>query len=341
MIGVVFGADSLWIQASKCAERATASLGEASTSEVVRLCAFVDGLWLVTSGRLASRMLNDRRGDRSWESGDRGVAIVRRMAAPHDAAAADGPWLPLAGAFTPSMLAGIAAMQDGLQRAGFTVLAEMLGLPELPVSLLRVKTPHASIEAAERWLLHQLQPHAHEAWADGLSFWLAQAWREYHLLSGTVEEIEALAQRIRVATAPSFLPSPVVVTEYPELDGSLSGPSSRRHLGCFARTALEVVRLLPEVRALGPEPVGDPRRWLAIEVAHEPRQIAELEACGRGFEALGFSTCRYTWRDGASALLAIEAGDAMWDELEVQIAARLPKAPAAQPAWLRPYKPWS
>lgn len=232
-------------------------------------------------------------------------------------------------------------MQDGLQRAGFTVSAETLGLPELPVSLLRVKTPHASIEAAEWWLLHQLLVHAREAWADDVSSCLAQRWRDYHLLSGAAEEIEALAQRIRVATAPSFLPSPVVVTEYPELDGSLSGPSSRRHLGCFARTALEVVRLLPGVRALGPEPVGDPRRWLAIEVAHEPRTIAELEACGRGFDALGFATCRYTWRDGGSALLAIDAGDAMWDELEVQIAARLPKAPAAQPAWLRPYKPWS
>lgn len=232
-------------------------------------------------------------------------------------------------------------MQDGLQRAGFTVSAESLGLPDPPVSLLRVKTPHASIEAAEWWLLHQLLVHAREVWADDVSSCLAQGWRDYHLLSGVAEEIEALAQRIRVAAAPSFLPSPVVVTEYPELDGSLMVPSSRRYLSCFARTALEVVRLLPGVRALGPEPVGDPRRWLAIEVAHEPRQIAELEACGRGFDALGFATCRYTWRDGGSVLLAIDAGDAMWDELEVQIAARLPKVPAAQPAWLRPYKPWS
>jgi hypothetical protein len=241
------------------------------------------------------------------------------------------------------MLAGVAAMQDGLQRAGFTVLAETLGLRELPVSLLRVKTPHASIEAAEQWLLRQLQPHTEEAWAEDVSFCLSQRWRDYYLLSGSDEEIEALAQRIGATPSTSFVLGRVRVGDdrHYEFEGAPRFAASQRHLHCFARTALEVVRFLPGVRALGPEPIGDPRRWLAIEVAHEPRKIAELEACGQGFDALGFATCRYTWRDGGSVLLAIDAGDAMWDELEVQIAARLPKAPAAQPAWLRPYKPWS
>lgn len=225
--------------------------------------------------------------------------------------------------------------QQGLQRAGFEVLVQTLGSSELPVELLRIRTPHTSIEAAQQWLLRELGRCGDPDLLSGVSVCLAQRSRAHHLFAGADEEVESLAQRIESQpTSPADLLVP---------GRCLQVVSSQRHLYCYPRTAIEVVRCLPGVRACGPEPVGDPRRWLAIDVAHEPGSVAALVDCGRGLDALGFTTSLYTWRDGASALLVVDAGDSMSDELEVQIDERLSKSTslAARPEWLRPYRPWS
>jgi len=259
------------------------------------------------------------------------------MSEPHRSADAEGCWLPVSGVFEPKMVAALEAMQAGLTRIGLPARVETLGSNELPVRLLRVCTPHASVETAEQWLLQRLRPHLEETWADEVSCWVTRRWRDFSLLSGSVEEIEPIAARIRNAPVTSAWPfEPVRFLQYSWPNRQDPDAPPVQTLACYARTATEVVRHLPGVRSFGPEPSGDPRRWLAIGSAGRPAEVRELLALGRGLDALGFTTCRYEWQNGASALLTIDAGDATCEELEEQITARLP---TVRPGWARSFHP--
>lgn len=257
------------------------------------------------------------------------------MTEPHRSADAEGCWLPVSAVFEPKMVAALEAMQAGLTRIGLPARVEALGTNELPVRLLRVRTPHASVETAEQWLLRRLRPHLEEDWADTLTFRVTQRWRDFTLLSGSVEEIEPIAARIRNASEPSAWPfEPVRFLQYSWPNRQDPDAPFVQTLACYARTATEVVRHLPGVRSFGPEPSGDPRRWPAIGSAGRPDEIRELLTLGRGLDALGFPTCRYEWQNGATALLTIDAGDATCEGLAEQITARMP---SVRPGWARSF----
>jgi hypothetical protein len=180
-------------------------------------------------------------------------------------------------------------------------------------------------------LLQRVKPYHDDAdWASSVFCLLHQRWREYPLFSGTESDIEEIQARLDGRAEPPSL----------RHLGARFGVvcASSRGLFCYARTAIEVVRSLPGVRVVGSEPTGDPRRWLAIDVAHHPKDVEELAVLGDGLNALGFATCRHVWGGGGSSLLAIDAGDLTREELEQRLEVRLP---SPRPAWARRYLPWS
>lgn len=243
----------------------------------------------------------------------------------------DGIWLPVFSEWQPRRLPMLEAMRVGLSGAGMEVRVDTLGPPDLEIQMLRVLCPYRSVEASEHWLLRRVKPYDHDAdWAGGVFSLLHQRWRDYPLFTGAESEIEEVEVRLMSHTQP---PSP----RYP---GARFGVVGGRAWGlfCYARTAIEVVRHLPGVHVVGREPDGDPRQWLALDVGHDKDGVEELAGLGKGLNALGFSTCRYEWRDGESSILAIDAGELSREELEQRIEERMP---SPRPAWARRYRPWS
>jgi hypothetical protein len=239
-------------------------------------------------------------------------------------------WMPLYSEWIPRRLPMFEAMHVGLMGAGFDIRVESLGSGDLAIKMLRVRCPHSSIELSEHWLLRAVKAYEDTDWASGVFSLLHQRWRDYPLFRGDEQEIEEITARMNAGARGSDL----------KFSGSRYGVvcSTWRGLFCYARSATEVVRCFPGVRVVGPEPEGDPRQWLAVDVAHDEPAVAELVAFGEGLNAHGFTTCRHEWREGRSAILTIDAGDLSSEELEARLDQRLP---TPRPAWARLYRPWS
>jgi hypothetical protein len=190
-----------------------------------------------------------------------------------------------------------------------------------------------SVESAEQWLLRLVTPYddAGEDWASDIGCLLHQRWREYPMFAGGPEAVDQIKERIEaMPQRPST-----------RFCGAKFGVAygERPCLFTFARSATEVARCMPDVQVAGGiESGGDPRQWLAIDVAHTLGDVAALREFGARLGALGFGVRRYEWRDGRSALLTIHAGDGTVEDLERSLAAAMP---APRPAWAVRYRPWS
>lgn len=240
-------------------------------------------------------------------------------------------WLPVFVEWQPRRMQLLEDMRDGLFASGADVRVDTVGDHQRPLSMLRVRCPGLSIEAAEQWLLRLSMSREDTEWSGGVYCLLHQRWREYPLLSCTPEEMEQQKERI------------------PGLDRSAHGRfagtrfglvcGERHMLFTYARPATEVVRSMPGVQVHGHvELDGDPRQWLAIDVAHTLAEVLALSEFGAGLATLGFAVCRYEWRDGQSALLTIHAGEGTIEDLEARLAATWG---VSRPAWAERYRPWS
>jgi hypothetical protein len=237
-------------------------------------------------------------------------------------------WLPLFVEWQPQRMHYLEGMRVGLSTAGADVRVDVVGAHGRELNMLRVRCPGPSIEAAEHRLL-RLVPHDDEDWASGVFCVLHQRWREYALFSGTEEVMDRVTKRL----------DGLKKRDHPRFSGARYATVFSRPacLFTYARSATEVVRCLPDVHA-SREAEGEPREWLAIDVAHTIDDIAGLTALGVGLERAGFAVCRYEWRGGGSALLTIYAGEGTIEDLEVRLAAAL--APPV-PGWATRYRPWS
>jgi len=241
--------------------------------------------------------------------------------------------LPVFVEWHPRRMQLLENMREGLVAAGADVRVDTIGDHERALSMLRVRCAGTSIESAEQWLLRLVKPYddADADWASGVSCLLHQRWREYPMFAGRPEAVEQIEKRIgAMAQQPST-----------KFGGARFGVvcGERRYLFTYARPATEVARCMPDVQVHGRiEFGGDPRQWLAIDVAHTLGDVAALSEFGAGLEALGFAVCRYEWRDGHSALLTIYAGEGTIEDLEVRLAAAV--TPPV-PGWATRYRPWS
>jgi hypothetical protein len=241
-------------------------------------------------------------------------------------------WLPVFSEWQERRLPLVSAMLDGMTAAGIEARVDVLGKESFALTMLRARCPGPGIETAEQWLLRRVKPLdvAGADWAGNVVGLLHQRWREFPLVSGSAEELDRVTERITAGSRGS--------------DRWFAGArfgvicSRLRCLFTYARPATEVVRCLPDARVVGGEVDEDPRQWLAVDVAHKPSDVAELVELGSGLTGIGFSTRRWEWSGGKSALLTIHADDGSADELETRIGMALG---GSRPSWASKYRPWS
>jgi hypothetical protein len=202
-------------------------------------------------------------------------------------------------------------LQRGLEATGQETRIDVLGTPELPLSMLRVRCPQRGLEAAEQWLFDLIQPFVEreEGWADDIDTLLHQRWPECIVWTGSAAACKEVERQLEFSGSPSrraFVGSRYSV-----------GTGSIHEVGVFPRAAVEVVLRLRSGAAQ--QPAGDPQSWVAL-AALPTTDVAKLQAEAQRNERMGLRTwlCELPSSTPPRTLLAVHDDGCTLEQLDAR-----------------------